>query len=167
MEEYIKENFYGSYLEGLREAIRIPSLSKAFDPHWKETGHLYRQCDHMASFVAAQDLQGCRISALKDEGRTPFLFVEVEGKSDYSVMFYGHMDKQPFGEGWRTSPTDPVIEGGKLYGRGSADDCYAVFSAVLAVKACQAMGKTHPRIVIAIEGAEEGGDTEDLQYYLT
>jgi len=53
------------------------------------------------------------------------------------VLMYGHMDKQPFGEGWLTDPCDPVIkEDGKMYGRGSVDDGYAFFSAILAIKAC-------------------------------
>ena len=49
---------------------------------------------------------------------------------------YGHMDKQPFGEGWTTDPCDPVIKEGKMWGRGSVDDGYAFFTAVLAIKAC-------------------------------
>ena len=77
------------------------------------------------------------------------------------------MDKQPFGTGWKYPPTEPVIENGKLYGRGSSDDCYAIFSAVLAVKSCQIAGVPHPRIVITIEGSEEGGQTDDLIYYMT
>ena len=77
------------------------------------------------------------------------------------------MDKQPFGTGWKTDPCDPVIENGKLYGRGSCDDCYAIYSALLAVKAVQSQGLSHPRIVITIEGSEEGGSIDDLVYYLT
>lgn len=76
------------------------------------------------------------------------------------------MDKQPFGAGWDTNPTDPVLKDGKLYGRGSVDDGYALFSAVLAIKACQAKGKSHPHCVIVIEGAEEGGFTEEISHYL-
>jgi acetylornithine deacetylase/succinyl-diaminopimelate desuccinylase-like protein len=117
-------------------------LSKVFDKEWFENGHLFRQCDHMASFVEKQNLDRCKISALKDEGRTPFLIIEIEAtpasKSKNSVLFYVHMDKQPFGPGWKYDPTDPVVENGKLYGRGSSDDCYSLYSAVLAVKACQA-----------------------------
>lgn len=75
------------------------------------------------------------------------------------------MDKQPFGEGWNTDPCDPVIKDGKLWGRGSADDGYAYFSALLAIKACQELGKPHPRCTITIEGSEEG-ELDDLLYYL-
>ena len=53
-----------------------------------------------------------------------------------------------------------------MNGRGSSDDCYAFYSALLAVKACQEKNLPHPRIVITIEGAEEGGNLEDLIYYM-
>ena len=78
---------------------------------------------------------------------------------------YGHMDKQPFGDGWLTDPCDPVIKDGRLYGRGSSDDGYAFFTAVLAVKACQEQGSSHPRVVITIEGSEEG-ELFDLIHYM-
>ena len=79
---------------------------------------------------------------------------------------YGHLDKQPFGEGWKTDPCDPVIdENGWLFGRGSSDDGYALFTAITAIKACQALGKSHPKVVITIEGSEEG-EIFDLVHYL-
>ena len=53
-----------------------------------------------------------------------------------NVMLYGHLDKQPHGEGWDEglSATNPVIKGDLLYGRGSTDDGYASFMAMLAIK---------------------------------
>ena len=78
---------------------------------------------------------------------------------------YGHLDKQPFGDGWKTDPCDPVIKDGWLYGRGSSDDGYALFTAITSIKACQALGKSHPKVVITIEGSEEG-EIFDLIHYL-
>ena len=56
-------------------------------------------------------------------------------------MLYGHLDKQPWMEdqGWEEGlgPTNPVIRGDFLYGRGGADDGYAVFSCTLAIKNLQ------------------------------
>ena len=78
---------------------------------------------------------------------------------------YGHMDKQPFGEGWDTDPCDPVIKDGIMYGRGSNDDGYSLFCAILSIKACQTLGRGHPRIVITIEGSEEG-EIHDLIFYM-
>lgn len=49
-------------------------------------------------------------------------------------MLYGHLDKQPYGEGWLTNPTEPVIKGDLMYGRGAYDDGYASFTSMLAVK---------------------------------
>ena len=32
--DYVQEHFYAEYLEGLKEFVRIPSLSPSFDPEW-------------------------------------------------------------------------------------------------------------------------------------
>ena len=69
------------------------------------------------------------------------------------MLIYGHLDKQPFGDGWTYPPSEPTIVDGKLYGRGSVDDCYAVYSALLSIKALQVAGLEHPRIIITIEGS--------------
>lgn len=84
------------------------------------------------------------IKDIEDEGRSPFLIVDVEANAgntdrvpDQQVLMYGHMDKQPFGDGWLTDPCEPVIkEDGRLYGRGSSDDGYAFFTAMLSIQAC-------------------------------
>jgi acetylornithine deacetylase/succinyl-diaminopimelate desuccinylase-like protein len=85
--------------------------------------------------------------------------------SKHQVLLYGHMDKQPYGDGWNTPPAEPVEKDGLLFGRGSADDGYSYFSSLLAIKACQVTGKGHPRCVITIEGSEEG-EIDDLLYYM-
>jgi acetylornithine deacetylase/succinyl-diaminopimelate desuccinylase-like protein len=85
-----------------------------------------------------------KIKEIEDKGRSPFLIVDVEasaGQSDKpapkeQILMYGHMDKQPYGDGWETHPCDPVIKDDRLYGRGSSDDGYAFFTAILTIKAC-------------------------------
>lgn len=52
-----------------------------------------------------------------------------------------------------------------MYGRGSNDDGYSLFGAILSIKACQELGLGHPRCVITIEGSEEG-EIEDLIFYM-
>ena len=56
-----------------------------------------------------------------------------------NVMMYGHLDKQPYEDPWDEGlgPITPVVKDGKLYGRGSADDGYSSFTAMLAIKAAQ------------------------------
>lgn len=128
--------------------------------------------DHMIAFANKVGIKGATIKPKEEPGRSPFLIVDVAAHAgsngpapDYCVLMYGHMDKQPFGEGWLTDPCDPVIKDGKLYGRGSVDDGYAFFSACLCIKACQDLGLKHPRVVITIEGSEEG-EIDDLKFYL-
>jgi acetylornithine deacetylase/succinyl-diaminopimelate desuccinylase-like protein len=48
--------------------------------------------------------------------------------------------------------TNPKIINGKLYGRGGADDGYATFSTILAIKALQEQGVLLPRCVMITEG---------------
>ena len=166
--EYVDKKFYTDYLEGIKEFVRIPSLSPIFDPEWETNKNLDKQCQHLVNFVNSQELQGVTMHTLREEGRTPFLIVKVEKfntESTENILMYGHLDKQPFGDGWKTDPCDPVIKDGWLFGRGSSDDGYALFTAITSMKACQALGKSHPKVVITIEGSEEG-EIFDLVYYL-
>ena len=96
-------------------------------------------------------------------GRTPVLLVENGGTGD-PVLIYGHMDKQPPLGDWRPglSPFEPVREGDLLYGRGTADDGYALFAAVTALLAADG---GRGRVVILIEASEESG-SPDLSAYV-
>ena len=95
-------------------------------------------------------------------GRTPVLFFDVPANGttrEGTVLLYGHLDKQPEMSGWREDlgPWIPKYEDGKLYGRGGADDGYAVFASLAAIGALQAQGLPHARCVGVIETCEESG----------
>jgi hypothetical protein len=77
---------------------------------------------------------------------------------------YGHMDKQPEFTGWRNDlgPWTPKYEDGKLYGRGGADDGYAVYASIAAVQALKSQKVAHPRIVGLIETCEESGSARPV-----
>ncbi|MFZ9373090.1 MAG: M20/M25/M40 family metallo-hydrolase, partial [Burkholderiaceae bacterium] len=83
-----------------------------------------------------------------------------------TVLMYGHMDKQPEFTGWRKDlgPWTPKYEDGKLYGRGGADDGYAVYASIAAVQALKAQKVAHPRIVGLIETCEESGSYDLMPY---
>ena len=59
-----------------------------------------------------------------------------------------------------------MIEDGKLYGRGSADDGYAIYAALTTIAALDAQNVARPRCVGIIETCEESG-SPDLPEYLT
>jgi acetylornithine deacetylase/succinyl-diaminopimelate desuccinylase-like protein len=97
------------------------------------------------------------------------LFFEVAATrpgAAQTVLMYGHLDKQPEFSGWRSDlgPWTPKYEDGKLYGRGGADDGYAVYASIAAVQALKAQKVPHPRIVGLIETCEESGSYDLLPY---
>ena len=65
----------------------------------------------------------------------------VSPNNTQPILIYGHIDKQPYGDGWKTNegicPTQPKVIGDRIYGRGANDDGYAGFGAIAALKACQ------------------------------
>jgi acetylornithine deacetylase/succinyl-diaminopimelate desuccinylase-like protein len=153
----------------LTDYIRVPAKSPHFDPQWQANGHIERVIRLAEAWVRKQPVRGLALEIVRLPGRTPLLYFDVPGSngSDRTVLLYGHLDKQPEMSGWRAGygPWDPLLEDGKLYGRGSADDGYAVFAALAAIGALQAQGATHSRCVGLIETCEESG-SYDLPAYL-
>ena len=151
----------------LVDYIRIPAKSPHFDPEWARHGYIDAAVKLASEWCQRHAVAGMKLEVVRLEGRTPVLFVEVEGKGRGNVLVYGHLDKQPEMTGWREGfgPWTPVIEGGKLYGRGGADDGYAVFCALAALRSLREEKRPHARVAILIECCEESG-SYDLPAYL-
>ena len=159
-----------SIVPALSEYIRIPNKSAHFDPQWEQHGHMERAAELMRSWCEAHALPGMKIEIVRLPGRTPLLYIDVPatgGGGADCVLMYGHMDKQPEFTGWAEglSPWTPVLRDGRLYGRGGADDGYAVFGSLLALRALADQQVPHARCVILIEGSEESG-SPDLPAYI-
>jgi acetylornithine deacetylase/succinyl-diaminopimelate desuccinylase-like protein len=156
-----------SIVPTLCEYVRIPNKSPNFDPDWQKHGHMDRAAELLADWCRRQPLKDVSVEIVRLEGRTPLLFVEIAGTGEDTVLLYGHLDKQPEFDGWSEGlgPWEPVIRDGKLYGRGGADDGYAVFGSLAAIMALQEQGLPHARCVILIEGCEESGSF-DLPHYI-
>ena len=133
----------------LIDYIRIPAKSPHFDAGWAAHGHIERVTLLAEEWARAQPIAGLRVEIVRLPGRTPVVFFEVPGQSERTVLMYGHLDKQPEMVGWRADggPWTPILEGDKLYGRGGADDGYAIFAALSAIGALQAQGVAHARCV--------------------
>jgi acetylornithine deacetylase/succinyl-diaminopimelate desuccinylase-like protein len=154
----------------LVEYIRIPNKSPAFEPDWEKLGHMERALQLLAGWAQKKiaALPGAMLTVERLPGRTPLLFIEVPGaRNEDTVLLYGHLDKQPEMTGWAEGkgPWIPVLEGDKLYGRGGADDGYAMFGALAALLALKTQNAPHARAVIVIEASEESG-SPDLPYYI-
>jgi acetylornithine deacetylase/succinyl-diaminopimelate desuccinylase-like protein len=149
-------------LPTLAEYTRITCLSPAFDPDWAERGAIREAAELLRAWTQEQD-GGLLAEIVQLPGRTPVLLVENGGTGD-PILIYGHMDKQPPLGDWRPglSPFEPVRDGDLLYGRGTADDGYALFAAVTGLLAADG---GRGRVVILIEASEESG-SPDLSAYV-
>ncbi|HEX9707046.1 MAG TPA: M20/M25/M40 family metallo-hydrolase [Steroidobacteraceae bacterium] len=159
--------FADSIVPQLSDYIRIPNKSPLFDAEWQAHGHMDRAAELMAAWCREQPIAGLMVEIVREPGRTPVLLCEIPGSGNETVLLYGHMDKQPEFTGWAKglSPWEPVLRDGKLYGRGGADDGYAVFSSLTAIRLLQEQGIPHARCVILIEACEESG-SYDLPHYV-
>jgi len=153
----------------LIDYIKIPNKSPAFEPNWEELGHMERAVELFVAWAGKHlpELEGATLSVERLPGRTPLIFIDVPGASDDCVLMYGHLDKQPEMAGWAEGkgPWTPALEGDKLYGRGGADDGYAMFGALSALLALKQQGIAHARAVILIEASEESG-SPDLPFHV-
>ncbi|MGE0597520.1 MAG: M20 family metallopeptidase [Hyphomonadaceae bacterium] len=153
----------------LADYIRIPNKSPDFEPDWKQLGHMDAATELLANWARTHlpALEGASLEVVQLPERTPLILIEVPGASDDTVLLYGHLDKQPEMTGWAEGkgPWIPVLEGDKLYGRGGADDGYAIFGALTALLALREQGAKHARCVVLIEASEESG-SPDLPAYI-
>jgi acetylornithine deacetylase/succinyl-diaminopimelate desuccinylase-like protein len=157
-----------SIVPQLMDYIRIPNKSPTFDPDWEAHGHMEAAVQLMRRWAEAHALPGMHVEVLRLPGRTPVLMIDVPGQVDDCVLMYGHLDKQPEFTGWSDGlePWTPVLRDGKLYGRGGADDGYALFASLTALRTLHEQRVPHARAVILIEASEESG-SPDLPHHMT
>ncbi len=154
-----------SILPALCDYVRIPCKSPAFDAEWEARGELERALELAAGWCRALPLPGIAVDIVRLPGFAPLMVVEVPGDESRPVLCYGHLDKQPEMEGWSESgPWQPSVRDGKLYGRGAADDGYALFSFLAALVALHEQGVAHGRVLVLIEMCEESGSAGLAEY---
>ena len=177
LESFVDSRWNESIVERLTNYIAIPAKSPAFDPDWAGHGHIERVVREAAEWVEAQKVAGLTLEIVRLPGRTPVIFFEVPAtdgtqhepdptRPARTVLLYGHLDKQPEFSGWRADlgPWTPKLEDGRLYGRGGADDGYAIYAAITAIAALDRQGIAHPRCVGLVETCEESGSYDLLPY---
>ncbi len=171
-DRFVAEVWDDDIVPQLVDYIKIPNKSPMFDEKWVENGYMEDATQQLANWAKRQPIKQMKVEIVRLEGRTPLIFVEIAGsdggdaQSD-TVLLYGHLDKQPEMTGWDDDlgPWKPVIKGDKLYGRGGADDGYAIFGSLTAIRALQEQNKPHCRCVVLIEACEESG-SYDLPHYV-
>jgi len=167
LKNYLNNFWDNNITPTLIDYIKIPNKSPAFDSNWEANGHMDRVLDLAVSWTKEHMPMGGKLTIKHTVGRTPLILVDIPGEKDGNVLMYGHLDKQPEMEGWDEGlgPWKPVLKDEKLYGRGGADDGYALFASIGVVNALQEQNIPLPRILILIEFCEESG-SPDLPHYI-
>lgn len=167
--QHIEAIWQQSISPRLLDYIKIPAKSPQFDPDWAKHGHIDKAIALAEDWCREQAVAQMTIEIIRLEDRTPVLFIEIpgSGEQEHTVLLYGHLDKQPEMAGWDVDkgPWKPVLVGERLFGRGGADDGYAVFASLAALRILQEQRIEHSRCLILIETCEESG-SYDLPYYI-
>ena len=167
LQERISRTWDESIVPSLVEYIKIPNKSPSFEPAWEELGHMEQALQLALEWSKSNMPEKAQIQVKRSAGRTPLLLIDIPGERNGNVLLYGHLDKQPEMEGWDDDlgPWKPVLKDNKLYGRGGADDGYALFASLTVVNALMEQKVALPRILILIEFSEESG-SPDLPHYM-
>lgn len=165
----ISQKWDDNIVNQITNYIEVPAKSPMFEPQWQQLGLLDKVVEDAADWVRAQKIPGLSLEIVRLPGRTPVLFFEVQATqagAAQTIFMYGHLDKQPEFSGWRSDlgPWTPKYIDGKLYGRGGADDGYAVYASIAAVQELKAQNVPHAKIVGLIETSEESGSVDLLPY---
>jgi acetylornithine deacetylase/succinyl-diaminopimelate desuccinylase-like protein len=169
LQRFVKALWADEVVPTLVDYIRIPNKSPHFDPKWQEHGYMDQAVNLFETWARGKlaNIPGATLEVVRLPGRTPVILADIPGTGPDTVLMYGHLDKQPEMTGWAEGlgPWTPVIRDNRLYGRGGADDGYALFGALGAIMGLREQGVEHARCVILIEACEESG-SYDLPFYV-
>ena len=147
-------------IEELKSLVAIPGVAwAAFDP-----AELDRSAEAVAALVQSTGIEDVRILRVDNNGTPggPAVVARrpaAAGKP--TILLYAHHDVQPPGERdlWESEPFVAQERGGRLYGRGAADDKAGIMAHIAAVRAVSdVLGEDLGLgITLFIEGEEEAG----------
>jgi acetylornithine deacetylase/succinyl-diaminopimelate desuccinylase-like protein len=150
-ERYLDEHA-DARLESYKELIRIPSIS-ALPEHAAD-------CRRTAEWIAADlERMGIEHVEVSETGGHPVVYGDwLHAPDAPTVLVYCHYDVQPVDplELWTSPPFEPVVEGGRIRGRGVADDKGQLHIHLRATEALLATrGGLPVNLKFAFEGEEE------------
>ncbi len=160
--KYLDKNFDG-FKRTLVDLSRIPSISAEGFP----AEEVRRSAEGMAGVLRAIGVEN--VEVLEIPGVHPYVYGDwLHRPGAPTILLYGHHDVQPPGrpEKWKTPAFEPVERGGRLYGRGTADDKGGCMAHIAAVASYLKSGAGLPcNVKFVIEGEEEIG-SENLGKFL-
>ena len=157
-------------LADLGALVRIPSIAfPGFD-----TAQVQRSAEAVAALIEELGLfetvqiRRAGIPGSDETGQPAVLASRPARNGRPTILLYAHHDVQPVGDEslWESAPFEPTVRGGRLYGRGAADDKAGVMAHVAALRALkEALGSDFDLgVALFIEGEEEAGSRSFAQF---
>lgn len=145
------------YVELLKDLVRIPSIS--FDQF--DQNEVMRSAKAVKELFESRGFQNAQFLMPKSGRASVFAEMKTSPKNP-TILLYAHHDVQPTMREalWQTPPFVPDERGGRLYGRGTADDKSGIILHLAAVTQALALcGNRMPNVKVLIEGEEECGSS--------
>src|SRR5579864_6431137 len=142
------------HVDELIEFLRIPSISA--DP--AHTADVRRNAEFLAA--AARSAGFSHVELIETAGHPAVYAERLVDPAFPTALIYGHHDVQPVDplDEWRTSPFEPEVRDGNVYGRGAVDDKGQVWMHLKAVESVLAVRRELPlNLKLIVEGEEESG----------
>ena len=142
-------------LADLQDLVRIPSIAfPGYDP-----APVQRSAEAVAELLRGAGLAEVSIESVA--GGAPAVIARTPAAPGApTVLLYAHHDVQPTGdpESWSSSPFEPEVREGRLYGRGAADDKAGVMAHVTALRVVgEQLAQEGTGVTVFVEGEEEAG----------
>ncbi|MGP6171728.1 dipeptidase [Microbacterium sp. A196] len=159
-----------SALSDLGDLVRIPGIAW---PSFDQT-QLERSAERVAELARAADVFDevrvlrAAVPGTDEMGQPAVLATRAARNGKPTILLYAHHDVQPPGDDalWETSPFEPTVRDGRLYGRGAADDKAGIMSHIASLRAVrEVLGDDFDLgVSMFIEGEEEYGSRSFTQF---
>ena len=166
------QDVYKKALEYIQECqptfLKLASLkneSPIYNPNWESDGDFITCFNLMKDYINSQNISGLKnLQIFQENGVTPSLFFSIPSTDiteSYTILFYSHIDKIPFGDGWtRCDPNNPRVIDSYLYGRGVSTSIYALFTIIGMLETMAELNMPRPNIAVLFESSFESGSPD-------
>jgi acetylornithine deacetylase/succinyl-diaminopimelate desuccinylase-like protein len=158
-------------LADLGSLVRIPSIAfPGFDPaNVRRSAEAVKELVEQTGLFETVRIADAEIPDASGERGMPAVLASRPARNGRpTILLYAHHDVQPVGdEGlWDSPPFEPTVRGGRLYGRGAADDKAGVMAHIGALRAFkEAVGEDFDLgVALFFEGEEEAGSRSFAQF---
>jgi acetylornithine deacetylase/succinyl-diaminopimelate desuccinylase-like protein len=149
-------------IESLKDFLRIPSIS-TLPEHAPD---VRRAAEWLATVLRDAGIEHVDVA---ETGGHPVVYgdwLHVDGAP--TILVYGHYDVQPVDplDLWHSPPFEPVVNGDRIVGRGSADDKGQIHAHAMAAARLLAARGAFPLNVRYVFEGEEESSSEHLDAWL-